>query len=167
MRKVFFALGTMFILLLVASGLFLFLQYDSAKNEEVLPPDIAEYTAPDAPVDDSESVAAETGTESSIGQPGDEPYYPERTPGSESSNVGEETAAERTELAEAQTEYQKALDDKDKQVNAYRLLLFIICGVLALLALFSFILGIIYERPKRKEALPYDMENPPEPGAFS
>jgi hypothetical protein len=167
MRKVFFALGVIFTLLLVASGLFLFLQYNSAKNEEVQPPDIAEYRAPDAPVDDAESAAAETGTESAFGQPGDEPYSPERTPGSESSNVGEESAAEMTELAEAQTEYQKALEDKDKQVNAYRLLLFIICGVLALLALFSFILGIIYERPKRKEALPYDMDNPPGPGAFS
>jgi len=118
MRKVFFALGTIFTLLLVASGLFLFLQYDSAKNQEVLPPHIAEYTAPDAPVDDPESAVAETGTESSIGQPGDELYYPERTPGSESSNVGEEPPAERTELGEAQTEYQKALEDKDKQVNA-------------------------------------------------
>ena len=167
MRKVFFLLGSIFTLLLVVSGLFLFLQYNSAKNEEVPPPDIAEYTAPDAPVDDSKSAAAETGTESSIGRPGDEPYSPERTSGSESSNVGEQNAAERTELAEAQADYQRALDDKNKQVNAYRLLLFIICGVLALLALFSFILGIIYERPKRQEALPYDMDNPPEPGAFS
>ena len=167
MRKVFFALGAIFTLLLVASGLFLFLQYDSAKNQEVLPPDIAEYQAPEAPADDTGPTAGETGPEPALGQPGEDVYSPEGIPESESSNVGEESAVERTELAEAQTEYQKALEDKDRQVNAYRLLLFIICGILAFLALLSFILGIIYERPKPKEAFPHDLDNPPGPGIFS
>ena len=167
MRKISFVLGSIFTLLLVASGLFLFLQYNSAKNEEVPPPDIAEYRVPGAPAEGVEPPMAEAGEEPGIGLPGDESLSPEGAPGSESSNVGEENAAERTELAEAQADYQRALDDKDKQVNAYRLLLFIICGVLALLALSSFILGIIYERPKRQEALPYDTDNPPQPGAFS
>ena len=167
MRKVFFALGVIFTLLLVATGLFLFLQYDSAKNQEVLPPDITEYQAPDAPVDDADAPAGEASSEPALGQPGEELYSPQGIPESESSNVGEESAVERTELAEAQAEYQKALEDKDNQVNAYRLLLFIICGILALLALLSFIMGIVYERPRRKESFPYDMNSPPGPGAFS
>lgn len=167
MRKVFFALGVIFTLLLVATGLFLFLQYDSAKNQEVLPPDIAEYQAPDAPVDDADAPAGEAGSEPALGQPGEELYSPQGIPESESSNVGEESAVERTELAEAQAEYQKALEDKDNQVNAYRLLLFIVCGILAFLALLSFIMGMVYERPKREEAFPYDLDSPPGPGAFS
>jgi hypothetical protein len=167
MKKVFFALGTVFAVLLVSSGVFLFLQYNSAKNQEVTPPDIAEYQAPQAPAGEMETPIADGGDKSAVGQPGDDYYSPDNTAESQSNDVVEDNSVGGVELAEAQAEYQRTLDDKERQVDAYRLLLFVICGILAFLALFSFILGIIYERPRHKEALPFEIDNPSGPGVFS
>jgi len=124
-RRISSAPGAVFTLLLAASGLFL--QYISARSKEV-PPYIAEYRAPGAPVDDVEAPAADTGTEPAIGQPGDDSYSPEKATEPRPGNAGDENAAEGG-LPETQADYQRALQEEDNQVNACRLLLFIVCGV--------------------------------------
>lgn len=153
MRKALLVSGIVFASLLVVSFALLMLGYSSAVNEYVEAPRAGEPAPAEQPAQAAEQPPEDGVSDLLIGEPGSESYLPS------TENAQVSGADDQESLAGAQADYQGALQDKEGRVDLYRLLLYLVCGVLAFLALASFLFAMFFERPEAAVEAPYSLED--------